>query len=297
MAPGHGRDPRDPEAGRIGREGSPPSAVDGRGPAEMDGHRLTLPLDGITWSYLEGGTGDTVVFLHGAVSLGQVWTGAFPRLAARHRVILPDLPGFGDSEANPPLETLADVIAALDPFLDAVAPSPFTLVGNSLGGTLATLWTRSHPQRLRGLVLVAPAGLSGGAEASGPAAAGSLREMNSRLFSDVGRARGNLPHFSVPQARMRWARARSTTRRWLRRGIPPISLEDLPVPIRVIWGTEDRILPYAEVLRAMEGLPGGTLVPLADCGHLPQWDCPEAFVAAVEDFLRGSAPPPGVPRP
>jgi pimeloyl-ACP methyl ester carboxylesterase len=110
----------------------------------------------------EEGTGDSLVLVHGAGTSSAIWRRTVPLLAGDHRrVVAPDVPGYGGSPAAGPgfaLEEVTDRLAAgLD---DAELPAPYDLVGHSMGGAIAILLATRHPERVRRLVLVAPAGLA-----------------------------------------------------------------------------------------------------------------------------------------
>jgi pimeloyl-ACP methyl ester carboxylesterase len=64
-------------------------------------------------------------------------------------------------------------------------------------------------------------------------------------------------------------------------------LEELRLPVLVITGDDDRIVPTAESLRLAEEIPGAQLAVIPDCGHVPQEECPQRFLQAVQGFLAG----------
>jgi pimeloyl-ACP methyl ester carboxylesterase len=109
----------------------------------------------------ETGTGDALVLVHGAGTSAAIWRRTMPLLADDRRGVAPDLPGYGGSAAAGPgfaLDEVTDRLAAgLD---DAGVPAPYDLVGHSMGGAIAILLAARHPERVRRLVLVAPAGLA-----------------------------------------------------------------------------------------------------------------------------------------
>src|SRR5437016_6238042 len=117
----------------------------------------TIDLDGPVHYADFGGTGPTLVLVHGLGGSHVNWLAVAPVLARRARVLAVDLAGFG----RPPLgERSADVHAnrvLLDRFLDAVAAGPAVLVGNSMGELVAMMEAALAPERVAGLVLVAPA--------------------------------------------------------------------------------------------------------------------------------------------
>src|SRR3954470_4672807 len=111
---------------------------------------------GVRLRWFEAGSGPTVALVHGFGGAASNWTLVAPALAARCRVLVPELPGHGGSSALPgPGETL-------DPYADRVAallPEPAVLVGHSLGGVVCLRLAARHPRLVRGIVLAGSAGI------------------------------------------------------------------------------------------------------------------------------------------
>lgn len=233
----------------------------------------------------EGGQGPPLVFLHGAGSIGQEWVGAFPLLARHRRVIVPDLPGFGLSDDNPALATFRDLAEALAMLLREVGGGPVDLMGNSMGGGIATGIALERPELLRSLLLVAPGGLHEKEDMRREAARVVPGEVNKWLFHRPERAAPDFPRLSPEEVRARWSRTRGALARWTERGFEKLPFERLSLPTLVIWGREDRILPSSWAPEIAERIPGGRAVVLEDCGHVPQLEVPLPFAEVVEAFL------------
>src|SRR6184192_2982158 len=117
----------------------------------------TIDLDGPVHYADFGGTGPTLVLVHGLGGSHVNWMAVAPALARDARVLAVDLAGFGRTPLG---ERSADVHAnriLLDRFLEGVAAGPAVLVGNSMGGLVAIMEAALAPERVAGLVLVAPA--------------------------------------------------------------------------------------------------------------------------------------------
>ncbi|MFG1653724.1 alpha/beta fold hydrolase [Micromonospora sp. NPDC049275] len=111
-------------------------------------HKITV--NGALFAYDEAGTGSPVVLLHAGIADRRMWRGVVPALAARHRVIVPDLRGYGDSELPPaPFAHHDDVIG----LLDALDVPRAALVGCSFGGSVAVDTALAHPDRVTTLAL------------------------------------------------------------------------------------------------------------------------------------------------
>ncbi|WP_327033791.1 alpha/beta hydrolase [Micromonospora ureilytica] len=111
-------------------------------------HKITV--NGASIAYDEAGTGSPVVLLHAGIADRRMWRGQVSALAARHRVIVPDLRGYGDSELPPAPFTHHDDVAGL---LDALDLPRASLVGCSFGGAVAIDTALAHPDRVSALAL------------------------------------------------------------------------------------------------------------------------------------------------
>ncbi|MEU4336867.1 alpha/beta hydrolase [Micromonospora lupini] len=111
-------------------------------------HKITV--NGALLAYDEAGTGSPVVLLHAGIADRRMWRGVVPALAARHRVIVPDLRGYGDSELPPTPFAHHDDVAGL---LDALDLPRAALVGCSFGGSVAVDTALAHPDRVSALAL------------------------------------------------------------------------------------------------------------------------------------------------
>lgn len=104
-----------------------------------------------------GETGTPVVLLHGLLGSGRYWESALPYIQVDHRVIIPDLLGFGRSPKPDVAYTVEDHLAALHATIEGlVQDEPVFLIGHSMGGLLAIEYVLAHPGRVRGVVLICP---------------------------------------------------------------------------------------------------------------------------------------------
>ena len=117
-------------------------------------------IKGVRMRYFVGGEGPPLVLVHGLGGAASNWTELAPLLAARHRVLVPDLPGHGGSTALPGvsgLEPFADRVAAVAE-REGMLPAP--VVGHSLGGMVVLRLALRRPEAVQALVLAGAAGLS-----------------------------------------------------------------------------------------------------------------------------------------
>jgi haloalkane dehalogenase len=131
----------------------------------LPAEKRRVSVHGLEMAYVEIGSGDPIVFLHGNPTSSYLWRNIMPHLADRGRCIAPDLIGMGDSAKLPEPEVFAYTYAQhrrfLNGFLDAIVPEgPVTFVIHDWGSALGFDWARRHPERVRGIAymeaLVAP---------------------------------------------------------------------------------------------------------------------------------------------
>jgi 3-oxoadipate enol-lactonase len=251
------------------------------------------------------GRGDPLVLVHGAGTSSAIWRRTMPRLADRRRVVAPDVPGYGGSPAAGPgfaLEQVADNLAA--GLRDAGVPAPYDLVGHSMGGAIAILLAAHHPDDVRRLVLVAPAGLA----ALPRAAAGLLGAVAApfaiarrtvatpfagsalvRRLALAGVARDGA-RVPVEHARAVLASSAGATR--IGPGLASAATADLRealagvrAPLGVVWGEHDPVIPPRRIDVIRRARPDMQLSVVPDSAHAPMLERPEAFCAALEDVL------------
>ena len=250
----------------------------------------------------EAGSGPTVVLLHGLGGAASNWVSVAPALAARCRVLLPELPGHGGSAALP-----APVLT-LDPYADraeALLDSPSLVVGHSLGGVVALRLALRHPERVAGVVLAGSAGISSGTRSSQRALAlASLIQPGKRVaplrrlisdspllrqiafgFVSVADPRGLDPR--VAEAFFAGAALHTGVREAsdaLVRTDPRRDLEGVRCPALVLHGARDRQVPLRDAFEYARLLDAPLRV-IADCGHLLIGERPRAVVDAILAFL------------
>lgn len=237
----------------------------------------------------EGGEGKTVVLLHGSGSQAGDWNGVVPALLKRHHLLVLDLPGHGESgpaEGALPVGDLADSLGAL---LDArSAGKPAVLVGNSLGGWVSLLYALRHPERVERVIGISSSGIY--AVLKVPLAPKD-REEARRLVAAI---RG--PHLPVPSDEELDELIRRIAAGPAPRLFAGLRAEDfldtqagkIQVPVDLIWGEEDGVLPIDYGRRLASLLPKAKLHPLPRCGHMPQVHCPRSLASLLLDLTSGS---------
>lgn len=245
------------------------------------------------WPVAVLGEGPPLLLLHGFDSSFLEFRRLAPLLAASHRLYIPDLHGFGftprpSAGDYSPAGVLAHLEALLA-VLQAQDPQPLGLIGASMGGAVAVELARRCPERIRRLLLLAPAGLTGRPMPLPPlldalgvrflSLPGIRRGLCRSAFADPAADVGE-PELEIASLHLQtpgWAEA---LRRFARSGGFAGCGEPLPPqPLAVLWGAEDRILRPPQKRAAMT-LLGERLQELPACGHLPHVDQPRQVAAA-----------------
>lgn len=278
--------------------------------ADPDGKYV--PVDGLQLYTKQFGSGEpALVLLHGFGASLFSWHAVMGPLADEHHVVAFDRPGFGLTDRPMPGQW-----AGLSPYspeaqvdqtfglLDALGIRQAVLVGHSAGGTIAILAALRHPERVQALILVDPAiHAQGGppawlapllktpqARRLGPLFVRAIKGWGVQTIRTAWHDPSHISPetfagYEKPMRAENWDRAL-----WeVTIASHPLGLEQdlgqLRMPILVITGVDDRIVPTSETLRLAKQLPASQLVVIPAAGHLPQEEQPQAFLDAVNAFL------------
>jgi len=276
-------------------------------------------LDGLDVHHVYGGHGSpSVVFVHGLGSAGYLeWRYTLPALARAHRVFAPDLPGFGRSEKPAGGYGIPLFARVIDEYIRTRRLKP-VLVGTSMGGRVALDVALRSPELVRKLVLVNSLGVVRPAvhpfyplllvPRVGEGMLGLIREALHRLSpaqvrryarrfmgvsGDVERVLDDVylsglreMHATDGFPRAYVSTVRALARPEAYRATPLMArLAECGLPVLLIWGAKDRLLPLARARAALEALPGARMEVIEDAGHTPQVERPEEFNRVLEDFF------------
>lgn len=239
-----------------------------------------------------GGRGArTVVLLHGSGRQAGDWAGMVRALRADAMLLVPDLPGHGESApATGPLP-VGELVRGLEALVDAERPTGrVTLVGNSLGGWVALLYAARHPERVERVVGISSSGIYA------PLAVKLLPASRAEAAALSAAIRG--PHAPAATDAELDALVTAVAAGPLPRLVAGLRAEDfletkaaaIDVPVDLIWGADDGVLPPDYGRRLAGLLPRAAFHLLPDCGHMPQLFCPGKLVPMLRDVLK--SPPP-----
>jgi len=248
---------------------------------------------------IEAGRGPAVVLLHGFPLNATTWSAQREALSGDYRVLCPDQRGFGGTILGydePSLDEVADDVAAM---LDSRKLDTVVLGGLSMGGYVAMAFLRRHPERVRALVLADTKASADPPEAAANRlriaeevlAAGSSAQLVDEVLPKMvgvttkdrrplvmGRIKATVE--SAPPPAVAWAQRAMAAR--------PDSFDTLravTVPALVVVGDEDELSPRADADAMVEALPDARLATIPESGHMTSMEAPEAFNAALLEFL------------
>jgi pimeloyl-ACP methyl ester carboxylesterase len=275
----------------------------------------TAVLHGHRVSYRRGGDGSAVVLLHGIGSNSMTWEPVAAALAESHDVVAPDFLGHGASAKPRGDYSLGAFASGVRDLLQVLGVERATLVGHSLGGGVAMQFAYQHPELCERLVLVSSGGLGhsvspllraatlpgsewvlpvseGAARGVGAEVGGALARVGLRAGNDMAEVGRGMAELGDREARQAFL---DTLRAVVGPGGQRVSALDrlylaADLPLLIVWGDRDPIIPVGHGRRAHAAVPGSEMLEIAGAGHFPQLDDPAGFVTAVNRFVAGSEP-------
>ena len=273
-----------------------------RSPADM------IDVAGTRLDVRDSGPKDApaVILLHGFGSSLHTWETWSAALEADHRVVRFDLPGCGLSPPDPGGDysdaRSMDVLIAL---MDKLGIARASIVGNSMGGRIAWTFAAAHPDRVDRLVLISPDGFASPGFEYGktPDVPSTIKLMRYVLPKPLVRM-SLKPAYADPDTMtdalatryydlMRAPGVRDAMIARMAQSIrfdPVARLQTIRAPTLLLWGEEDRMIPFTNAADYVKAIPRATLAPLPGVGHLPQEEAPQPSLAIVRRFLDEPSP-------
>jgi pimeloyl-ACP methyl ester carboxylesterase len=303
--------------GSVFRPGPDATYADGDDSSWMDvdwpGMTRRLTVEGHGVGVIDtGGDGPPLLFIHGLGGIWQNWLLNIPAFMGSHRCVAVDLPGFGLSEKQDGEISIPRFARTVDAVCGELGIEDPVVVGNSMGGFVGAELAVSFPTRVSKLVLVAAAGLSTEYLAREPLLAGA------RAFMVLTARTGLRGSPVVKRRRLRRLALQPVVRYPERLSIPLATelvgganapafleafealmgysfrdkLERIEVPVLVVWGRDDLLVPVAdaEVFEQLIGENAHSVI-FEDTGHLPMLERPTRFNELLASFLAGERAP------
>jgi len=278
-------------------------------------HQRWVELDGATVNTIElgpesGGDAQPLVFVHGLSGSWPNWLEQLPVLAATHRVIALDLPGFGHSPMPRWEISISGYARMLEQLFQRLGLDAAAVVGNSMGGFIGAELAIAYPPRVERLVLVSAAGLSTHNHRGSLTALPAMRALERSLLA-VGAWTASKSDTVARRARLRDAALGVVVRHPSRLGSALAAeqirgagkpgfmqgfeavlhyelrerLPEIACPTLIVWGDRDRLIGVSDADVFAELIPDSRKVVFGDTGHMSMLERPDAFNALLEEFL------------
>jgi pimeloyl-ACP methyl ester carboxylesterase len=236
-----------------------------------------VDADGFHIRYLEAGQGEPLVWFHGGG--GLQWNKMHESLAAKHRIIAFEVPGFGASPVNERTKSMSELADTMGKAVAALGIDSFNVSGISFGGKLALWLAILRPDQVKAAALIAPA---------------AIRPENTRPPMDPAQLRAlmfahpeRMPPAPPPNPELM-----KKNLGFALRVIGPdrdaemeARLPETKVPVLVLMGTADRLIPPEMGRHYREKLPNCHVMMVYDAAHAVDVERPEAVSSVIDDFL------------
>jgi pimeloyl-ACP methyl ester carboxylesterase len=248
------------------------------------------------YEFVDEGQGPVLLLLHGLFGALSNWQDVVREFADSYRVVIPLLPIYDMplTQAGVP-----GLVAYVEGFIKAAAlPPTFTVLGNSLGGHIALVYTLKNPGRVTRMVLTGSSGLfedSMGGSFPKRGNYGYVQERVGYTFYDPAVATKELIDevFAITNSNAKCLRIISIARSAQRHNLGK-ELSKVNVPVLLVWGLNDTITPPPVAHEFATLLPHAELRFLDHCGHAPMMERPAGFNAYLRQFLRTTEAAPAI---
>jgi pimeloyl-ACP methyl ester carboxylesterase len=262
----------------------------------------TIQVGSVRWHYLEGGRGPALLAIHGFGGDADHWLRVAPQLRRHFRIIAPDLVGFGDSAPGNELKFAIDAqVDRVAAFVETLGIDSCVVAGSSMGGWIASRFAERYPEKVRALWLLAPLGVREcetgellqriNRQQVSPLSITSVEEFDQFVFRPMFAHAPFLPRpLKLHYGRQAVARAADSRRMFSEVIASEPALEEIlsqiPVPVLVQWGTEDRAVHISGAERLKAAIETGLVILQPNVGHLPMLEAAELASSQFMKFAR-----------
>ena len=240
--------------------------------------------------YVEQGDGQPIIILHGLMGGLSNFQGVFTHFSKNnYRVIIPELPVYD----RPLLKTTVKEFAHyLHDFITFMDLTDVVLLGNSLGGHIALLYTKFHPEIVKGLIITGSSGLYENSMGDGYPKRGNydyIKAKSEEVFYDPKVATKEIVDevFETVNDRSKLVKTLAIAKSAIRHNMAH-DLPGMTTPTAIIWGAQDGVTPPNVAEEFNRLLPNSTLFWIDKCGHAPMMEHPDRFNEIVDDWLKAS---------
>jgi pimeloyl-ACP methyl ester carboxylesterase len=275
-----------------------------------------LTIHGHRRAFVKVGSGPALLLLHGLGCDHKTWLPVIATLSRRYTVIAPDLLGHGMSDKPRADYSVGGYANGMRDLLTVLGIDKVTVVGHSFGGGIAMQFAYQFPERTERMILVAPGGigrevtpairaisLPGFQTAMGVATLpGSRQAIKGGLRTlaksglpharDLDEVADIVQHLSDRKARAAITHVVRAVVDWRGQVVTMADRAYLThaMPMCVVWGSDDAVIPVSHAKLASEIAPKATVEVIRNAGHFPHKDHPQRFVKIVNDFIRSTEP-------
>ncbi|MEN6319455.1 MAG: alpha/beta hydrolase [Syntrophaceae bacterium] len=250
--------------------------------------------------YAEGGTGDIIIMVHGFGANKDSWLKMAKYLTPNYRVIIPDLPGFGDSSKPENAKyNIMSQVERLHLFAKELKLTNFHLVGNSMGGTIIVNYAADHPEMVNTLALFDAAGVKAPVKSELALLAG--KGINPLIIKDANDYDKFLEFIYVKPPQYPSFMKQYLTEKAVAAGplnkkiwkdiltdgfILESKLNTITVPTLIVWGDSDKLFHVSSVPIFEKNIKNSKSVIIKECGHIPMMEKPAETASIYQDFLK-----------
>lgn len=263
--------------------------------------RHEVQVDDHRWVYLDGGKGEVILFVHGFGANKDFWGDMVSSFSGNYRVIVPDMPGFGEnSQVSADNYGVPEQAKRLDRFVNAIGLKSFHLNGYSMGGGIAAWYAGEHPEKVKSLLLLGPFGVRN--EKPSEAIISYERDKTEALYfkTEKGFHRmqswgfdrppqlpGRFVDYIVEEGGKNYDFQRKVFEDLYKGGLGILEnrLGKIAAPTLIIWGNNDKIFLASSAEVFKRGIKNSR-VEILNGGHMIIYDKPKKSVSLYRDFLK-----------
>lgn len=238
------------------------------------------------FSYIEKGEGTPIILLHGLMGGLSNFDSTIEFFSKKYKVIAPELPIYDLPLLSSTVKSLTNWLTR---FITYKELEQVILLGNSLGGHIALLYTKLHPKKVKGLILTGSSGLYESAMGDSYPKRGSYEFIKKKcedVFYDPKTATKELVDevFAIVNDRTKVIKTLSIAKSAIRHNMAK-DLPNMKTPTCLIWGKNDPVTPPKVAEEFSELLPNASLYWIDKCGHAPMMEHPNTFNELLNNWL------------